>query len=165
MFGKIADWLIARSLKTPFIHLPGYMNRYWLLPYGWFGAKKGAMDFAARIHQILRSDDARAFHDHPWNYVTIILRNGYWEVRPVFDKSGLFVGETRKWYGPGSVLWRPAKSWHRLEIPSGSDAWTLFITGSWVQKWGFMVEPRYKVKHEDYEKSFKLDPIQGEESS
>lgn len=160
MFQKLADWLIERAMKTPFVHLPGYMNRYWLLPYG---NRKGALDFAARIHQILRSDDARAFHDHPWNYLTIVLRGGYTEVKPVFDKSGLFIGETRKWCGPGSILWRPAKSWHRLELPTGKDAWTLFITGSWQQKWGFMVEPRYKVRHEEYEHGFKLEPIPGEE--
>lgn len=163
MFNRIADWLIERSKRTPFIHLPGYMNRYWLLPYDWFGLlEKQRSIFAARIHQILRSDSDRAFHDHPWPYMTIVLRGGYTEVRPVFDGSGLYVGETRKWYGPGSILFRPARSWHRLEIPEGKDAWTLFVTGRYQQKWGFMVEPRYKVRHEDYDDSFKLGEIQGE---
>jgi hypothetical protein len=150
MFERIVDWLIARAMKTPFVHLEGYMNRYWLLPYGWFFKRKGLFDWAARIHQILRSDDDRAFHDHPWNYVTVVLRGGYWEVRPQYDSWGLYTGNTRVWYGPGSILFRPAKSWHRLEIPEGKDAWTLFITGTWVQKWGFMPNPKWKIRYEEY---------------
>lgn len=140
---KFVDWLIARAKRTPYFHLGGYMNRWWLLPYTWWRP-------AARIHEILRSDDDRAFHDHPWPYMTIILRGGYFEVRPTYDESGLFTGITRRWYGPGSVLFRRAKSWHRLEVPCGTIATTLFITGRMSQKWGFQTTPVPKLYHRDY---------------
>jgi hypothetical protein len=143
VFKRFADWIIARAMRTPYFHLPGYMNRYWLLPYG-------RQIIAARIHEILRSDDDRAFHDHPWPYLTIILRGGYWETKPVYDKSGLYTGKTRKWYGPGSILFRPAKSYHILELPTGQTAWTLFITGKWRQVWGFMPNPTIKIPHHIY---------------
>lgn len=149
IFKAIGDWLIARSLKTPFVHLPGYMNRYWLLPYGWLFKGKSMLDWAVRVHEILRSDED-TYHDHPWPYISVILRGGYFEVVPVFDKSGLYVGSKCKWYGPGSVLFRKAKSWHWLQVPGGETVWTLFITFNWQQKWGFMVQPSYKVRHENY---------------
>jgi len=120
-----------------------YMERYWLIPYNRLGP-------AARIHHILRSDNDRAFHDHPWPYVTIILRGGYWEVTPQYDSSGVYIREDRQWYGPGSVLMRRAKSWHRLELPEGQPAWTLFITGRRQQTWGFLTHPAAKVPHNHY---------------
>lgn len=139
----IADAIIRLAMKTPYRHLPNYMNRYWLIPYSRF-------PLAARVHQILRSDDDRAFHDHPWAYVTIILKGGYTEVRPIFDESGLFIGESREWRGAGSILYRPAKSWHRLEIAEGVDTWTLFITGRKVQQWGFLETPKHKIEWREF---------------
>lgn len=139
----IADRIIERSKRTPYRHLPGYMERFWLLPYGRLG-------IAARVHHILRSDDDRAFHDHPWTYLTIILKGGYVEVTPIFDGSGIYRGERRQWRGPGSVLLRRAKSWHRLEVPTGVDTWTLFMTGPKRQRWGFMANPANKVYWREY---------------
>lgn len=150
MFNKIADWLIERSKRTPFIHLPGYMNRWWLLPYGWLTKWKGRYDFAVRIHEILRSDSDRAYHDHPGPYLSVVLKVGYWEVTPKYDRSGLYVGESREWYGPGSIILRGAKSWHRLEIPEGQVAVTLFFTFGYKQKWGFMPNPVTKIRYEEY---------------
>ena len=48
----LVDRLIARAMRTPYFHLEGYLNRWWLLPYNRTG-------YAARIHQFLRSDDDR----------------------------------------------------------------------------------------------------------
>lgn len=134
---RFVDWLICCAQRTPYRHLPGYMERWWLIPYNRIG-------LAVRIHHILRSDDDRVFHDHPWNYLTIILRGGYTEVVPVFV-DGIYTGERRTWRGPGSILFRRAEHWHRLEVPPGESAWTLFITGRKRQQWGFLRDPEYKV--------------------
>lgn len=139
----LIDKLIERAMKTPYTHIKDYMERYWLVPYNkWLPS--------ARIHHILSSDDARAFHDHPWPYLTVILKGGYFEVRPQYDSSGLYIGETKKWHGPGSVLVRRSSSYHRLELPEGRTAWTLFITGRYRRKWGFLVQPAMKVPHTEY---------------
>lgn len=168
LFDRIANALIARAARTPYFHLDGYMHRWWLVPFikhgsqshqgtgpvGWnrpIAKLLQAVGVAARVHEILRSDNDRAFHDHPWNYLTVILRGGYFEVRPVFNASGIYQGEERTWHGPGAVLYRPANSWHRLEIPTGKTATTLFITTKYRQKWGFMPEPaRNKVAYDVY---------------
>jgi hypothetical protein len=143
LFQNLAHKLIEKAKQTPYTHLPNYMNRSWLLPYSKFRP-------SARIHHILRSDNDRALHDHPWPYVTVILRGGYFEIKPVYDRSGIYVGNSRKWYGPGSILFRRSCSWHRLELPEGKTAWTLFITGRYTRKWGFMPNPATKVEHTTY---------------
>jgi hypothetical protein len=165
---RIADWIIAKAKKTPYDHLTDYMLRYWLVPFPEAGSASSTgcykamwyrnpfvwlcqkLDVAARVHCILRSDDARAFHDHPWPYLTIILKGGYYEVRPMYDKSGLYLGDETKWHGPGSILFRPAKSWHRLVILEGQPAWTVFITGKYQQRWGFLPQPKTKISYRDY---------------
>lgn len=102
---------------------------------------------AVRVHEILRSDDAPHPHDHPWPYVAIILSGGYWETR--YNAAGEVID--KQWHGPGSVLYRPAGSWHRLDLVRGLPATTLFITGKYVGTWGFNVNG-VKVPHYEYEK-------------
>lgn len=143
LWNWFVDRLIALAKRTPYTPIPGYMDRFWLIPYSRYF-------LAIRIHHILRSDDDRAFHDHPWPYLTIILRGGYFEVKPFYDKSGLYKCDTRKWYGPGSILFRRSNSWHRLEVPEGQTAWTLFTTGRYMRKWGFMPNPAFKVPYTEY---------------
>lgn len=146
------DWLIHRAQRTPYYNLPGYMNRWWLVPYRAVIARPGGQtdgtgpvtgfrpiarllqrfDIAIRVHEILRSDEDRSPHDHPWPYLTIILKGGYSENR--YDSEGNFVSQ--RWHGPGSILYRPANSWHRLDL-DGASATTLFITGKKCQTWGF----------------------------
>lgn len=165
LFDRLATWLISRAQRTPYEHLPGYMDRWWLVPYR-NEVRSGSgpvtwrrpvakllqfFDIAVRVHVIKRSDSGRAFHDHPWPYLTILLRGGYWEVTPMFDASGLYQGERRVYFGPGSVLFRRAKSWHRLELPQHDTVTTLFITGPWRQKWGFLPQPASKVYFKEYD--------------
>lgn len=140
----LVEYLMRRATRTPYFHLHDYMNRWWLVPYVDNGThsdhgcgpvtwrrpiaklmqRKGV---AARVHEILRSDEAGVMHDHPWSYLTIILRGGYYEHTP----DGV------KWYGRGSVLWRPHGVRHRLELKDDQPATTLFITGTRQSHWGF----------------------------
>lgn len=36
----------------------------------------------AMLHHFLRGDTDEEFHDHPWNFIAIILRGGYFEFTP-----------------------------------------------------------------------------------
>jgi len=157
----ITNWLIRRAQRTPYVHLPGYMNRWWLVPYSDPSLGEGtglvswwrrpiartlqAFDIAVRVHEILRSGSARDPHDHPWWYLTIILKGGYMEAR--YNDDGYITDAD--WWEPGSILFRRAGSWHRLDLPEHTTAWTLFITGPYRQGWGFNVKGR-KVPHREY---------------
>lgn len=157
-FQRLGERLIERAKRTPYFHLEGYMERFWLWnayptqhtekPTLW--QRFMGLFPSARVHHILRSDDDRAYHDHPWPYVTIILSGGYWEWRPVYDKSGVFLWDGCEWHGPGTILFRPAKSWHRLEVSPGKTAWTLFITGRYQQGWGFLPITKTKVPYREF---------------
>lgn len=112
-----------------------YMRRWRFLP-DWLPG--------VRIHNILESDDDRALHDHPFSFVTIILKGGYWEYLADGSKT---------WHGPGSVLYRQAKTMHRIElrrdctVPPNEfhstcdgdllPAWTLVFRTRYFREWGF----------------------------
>lgn len=135
----LVDRLIAygRGKPHPVGHISDYMERFQLLKY-WRG--KGC---DVRLHHILRSDDDRALHDHPWAFVSIILRGFYTELRLTAPRI-----VTARTYTEGSILFRPARTYHRLILPRG-PVWTLVIVGPKVQEWGFMVRGR-KIHNEDY---------------
>lgn len=169
---RMRDPLIARATKTPYFHLVNdegdpYMLRYWLVPYTYKGSHSedgcGPVGFfqrplawmfqklgiAIRVHCIMRSDSDRAVHDHPWDFVTVLLDGAYYEHRPVYD-DGLYAGDSLTRYEAGSILFRRAADLHRLELPEGQMVWTLFITGPRKQSWGFVENLAYKKYYRDY---------------
>jgi hypothetical protein len=92
--------------------------------------------FGIRVHRIVSSDD-RVFHDHPWNFASLILRGGYNEVTPITPDG--VTGFVRR-YEAGSFRRMRASQWHYLTLTPGEEAWTLFITGRKRQSWGFLVD-------------------------
>lgn len=109
-----------------------YMHRYYL-----FLKDRKTFPFNLLLHTIVRSDDPY-YHDHPWDYTTIILKGGYWEHTPIFDdKSGKIIGDNRKWRGPGSIISRKSTDFHWLEM-GPAPAVTLFIPKKRCREWGFV---------------------------
>lgn len=106
-----------------------YLRRWWLIPRNSF--------FNIYLHQILRDDDDRALHDHPWVNISVLLSGGYWEIIP----------NKLIWRKAGSIVFRRAKQAHRLQLERNFDssgrvtgvkpAWSLFLTGPRIREWGF----------------------------
>lgn len=118
-----------------------YMHRYYL-----FLKNRKYFPFNITLHKIVRSDDP-IFHDHPWPYITIILKGGYWEHTPLFDKHGNKFAEFQAWRGPGSIIMRKAKEFHWLELDETvGPATTLFVMGPQQRDWGFLVGKNNKPK-------------------
>jgi len=90
------------------------------------------------IHKFLKSDPDDV-HDHPWPYATLILKGGYNEWIPEFDKDGKKIGEVCHWRGPGHFRISSANSYHRIEMVEGVTAWTMFMPGPQKREWGFLV--------------------------
>lgn len=67
---------------------------------------EGKSGRSVRIHHFYRSDDARHFHDHPWWFVTLVVRGGYTDVSEM--------GEDK--LRPGSVRYRSAPIRLRLTM-------------------------------------------------
>lgn len=86
-----------------------------------------------RLHHWLGSDDDRAFHDHPWRFVTCVLRGGYTDRSPGGDE----------YLRPGAIRYRPARHQHTV-VPDPDGAWTVIVTGPRVRTWGFWAAGKFK---------------------
>lgn len=106
-----------------------YLLRWYLIPRNrWFNIY---------LHQILRDDEDRALHDHPWVNLSIVLEGGYVEV--ALDGGDMI----SRWRPAGTIAARLPTSAHRLVLPKAEHTgearpcWSLFITGPNVREWGF----------------------------
>lgn len=146
----IGNYLIRRAARTPYSHLDGYMERYWLVPYASADAGEGCgpvsvwcrpiawafqrFGIALRIHHILREDWAPHHHDHPWHARSFILRGFYFEERTHNRWRRLH------FRGPGtsSTIWY--EQFHKITQVSIGGVWTLFVTREYQGGWGFLVD-------------------------
>ena len=110
-----------------------YLTRYYL-----FLKDRKWFPFNVFIHNFHKSDPDD-LHDHPWPFISIILKGGYWEHTP----KGKF------WRSAGSIKFARSTSLHRVELEPGVDTWTLFIPGPSVREWGFIDKGIWK-RHDQY---------------
>jgi hypothetical protein len=117
IFARNPDLVIGGSERP-------YMRRWYVIPSN--------PVFNIYLHEILRSDDGRALHDHPWLNLSIILDGSY--VEHSIAAGGINV-RTRRSKGD----WKLRLPWsaHRLELADGEACRTLFITGPRLRQWGF----------------------------
>lgn len=100
-----------------------------------------------RVHQFFSNADDRDVHDHPWWFITFVLRGGYTDMIPCkvcngdeggcpwcgHHEQGLAVGTNMR---PGTIRFRSANHRHRTMVnPTGCT--TLVITGPVSRRWGF----------------------------
>jgi hypothetical protein len=161
---KLLRWHVRQTeARQPDIRIPGdlsipaYMLRWWKIMRNAY--------FNTYLHNVLRSDEDAALHDHPWWNFSIVLEGGYFE--HTIAAGGV---HTKKWFGPGQMQfrWHGAGA-HRLELQRCSvadlpiseyvkmqarnpdivdivtfnqktierPAVTIFITGPVLRRWGF----------------------------
>lgn len=121
-------WFIGRN------DIGDYMHR-WIIqtPFG-----------TLRVHHILRSDEARAMHDHPWDFWTLLVSGGYYEVTPHpqgLEVRGLHTDESKpvevtRWWPRWSLRHVRAEQLHRLILVE--PVWTVVVSGPKRRAWGFM---------------------------
>ena len=141
MINKIIEW-IKRKCPSKLIQLDGldYLERYTIVwtPF-----------FKVYMHNILRSDLDRNLHNHPWHFLTILLKGSYKETLKIIKNQTSFKEKVQV-YGPGSTLFRPAHHYHRIEL--GEETVTsIVIAGPKFQDWGFLVDNKL-IPHKEYEK-------------
>jgi len=140
LYAAILFWSIISVIRHDCKVIKRDDGTPYLIRYRVFGCKW----FKIRVHHILQSD-YDCLHDHPWSFVSVILKGGYWEktTKRQFDASlcKWYDNIFKKWYGPGSILYRPAKWRHSLELPrcdSGvKSCWTFVIMFRRTREWGF----------------------------
>ena len=92
--------------------------------------------FSIKLHHILRNDHDRCEHDHPWNFIRIILWGGYVEE----------VNGKKRTCKP----WRPWAPWrvypvsgtfkHRVDTLVKGSSWSLILCGPRIRDWGFFTK-------------------------
>ena len=92
-----------------------WMNRYYVL----FRNRPKWFPFNILVHEMLADDHGEGIHNHLCPYITIILRDGYWET----TKNGKF------WRKPGYIGFRSANTFHRVDLKKDTKPMTVFITG------------------------------------
>ncbi len=123
LFERFADAIINKySVKKPYIigrNDNPYIHRWFIIPRNKF--------FNIYLHHILQSDVDFALHDHPSFNISIILRGRYVEIFKEY-KTIRYIGD---------VVFRRAKTAHRLKLSDHDDAWSLWISGPKYREWGF----------------------------
>lgn len=104
-----------------------YMER-WVLNFGRFGS--------IRLHHWFRSDDKRATHDHPSDFITLVLKGEYTDIHwPHTEDETLLLPEPMT---PGMIRRRKAEHRHIVDVhPPG--CWTLLYFFPERRNWGFWV--------------------------
>jgi hypothetical protein len=145
MLLKLLEQLGRKRIITDRLNNEPYLERYYI-----FLKDRTWFPFNAFIHKFLKGDPDDV-HDHPWPYATFILKGGYYEWVPVFNKDGIKTGEARHWRGPGHFRTCSPESYHRIELKPGVAAWTLFMPGPHKREWGFLVgkDPKIDWEHNE----------------
>ena len=81
---------------------------------------------AVRFHHLLADDPKRDLHDHPWDFISLLLTGGY--------REWTTDGAVEHW--APTVVCRRAEDPHRLELLDG-PMWTLISCGPFRRRWGF----------------------------
>lgn len=105
-----------------------YMKR-WVLDFGLF---------SIRLHKWISSDDDRAYHDHPWWFLTTVIYGSYVDISPLGEDN----------LHMGSIRFRHARHQHTVKIIT-PNTWTLLITGKPSRRWGFWVKGKL-IKRDKY---------------
>jgi len=137
------------------------MTRYYLSPKI-FGLR-------LVLHQFHRSDNDRHYHDHPWNFISWIIKGSYIEHFPV--PNGIYrvpanrnvkviygegVADIQQCHRRWDIIKRPKEWKHWVELlpePLGRrfvPCWTLVLFYGERREWGFWTKEGW-IKHDQYD--------------
>jgi len=114
-----------------------WMNVYYIL----FRKRPIWFPFNILIHELIDNDHGEGVHNHLFPYITIVIRDGYWET----------LSDGKHWRNPGFIGFRSANKLHRVDLKPGTKPLTLFIAGPYGLR---------KVPRASYGQKFPTQQIQ-----
>lgn len=108
-----------------------YLTRWRIISTPWFGVY---------LHAIHQDDGIRPLHDHPWDFIRIILWGSYVEQRP----NGRYV---RMRQGRWSAM--PALGLHAIRRLMRTPTWTLCLVGRRQRDWGYQTADGW-IPHKEF---------------
>jgi len=142
---QMREWAAGVMIRAPdYVIGPAenpYLRRWWIIPRN--------VGCNVYLHEILRSDDDRAGHDHPWHNTSYLIDGSYDEV--TYYSQTPWQQAYRFTRNAGESIVRNPQDTHRLIVPEGGRAVSLFVTGPKVRNWGFWCENGERwVRWEDF---------------
>lgn len=100
--------------------------------------------FAIYLHYIYKADEDKHDHDHPWNFLSIILEGWY------IDTANGLCHKTRKF---GSIKYNKAEYHHKLHNLGGKKnrCVTLVFAGPRKRDWGYVTKSGW-IENSEYRK-------------
>lgn len=115
--------------------------------------------FHLYMHKFHRSD-SDDLHDHPWDFISVVLWRGYIEEtfiksprlvntgyeninnapKALYSPLYKYITKRKKRIYPGQIIFRPATHAHRVELINNKPAYTLLINFGYVRQWGFFTK-------------------------
>jgi hypothetical protein len=104
--------------------------------------------FGVYLHRMTAPDPGIDLHDHPWPFVSLILRGGYVEERAESREAPRLAFYAEAWptkcrrgmemeWRAGSIHRLRADECHRIISLRRVPTWTLVLTGRRFRNWGF----------------------------
>ncbi len=130
--------LVCRVVIPSYPDRTPYLIRWKVsLPFG----------FAIYLHKILKSDVDRDMHDHPWNFLSILVWGSYVEETPNNNRR------LKQWF---NFHW--ATDSHRVELFKRDGVeipvYTIILRGKRVREWGYPTENGWIPWREYNQKKF-----------
>jgi hypothetical protein len=123
---------ITRSEGAP------YLERYYLGQlFGW----------TFYLHRFLAGDEGTHLHDHPWRLSLSLILSGWYRETRIKRITGRCVVTKGRALRPGWLNIIRGIDFHRIDLPDGREAWTLFAHGRRYKRWGFLRWRWYGFEH------------------
>lgn len=119
--GNGSPWRFLERFEVPNLDDPAetYLTRYRIVQTPWFGVY---------VHRFDGPDSRPTLHDHPWPFLSLVLRGGY--------------SERRRYGGPLVRIRRlnvkATTDLHYIDHLHRTPTWTLMVVGRRVRTWGYV---------------------------
>jgi hypothetical protein len=142
-------WAFMKRFDVPWLHDPSvtYLTRWRIVQTPWFGIY---------LHRIRTPDSDRWMHNHPFDFISIVLRGGYAEVVAGDAPNAVFGEQEVRVHDKWSVHRMDRMHFHEIKTVH-PNTWTLVLVGPRVQDWGFATDEGF-VPHAEYFEQLKVQP-------
>jgi hypothetical protein len=118
-------WAVMERVDAPDYDEPdeNYMTRWRVVSVPWFGLY---------VHRLNKPDPRPTLHDHPWPFLSLVLRGGYTEdvgIRPPGCDDCPVSGRRARSWRRGSIHRMRRTDAHAITELRRSPTWTLLLVG------------------------------------
>lgn len=116
-------WAFLRRCEIPCSDDRVYLTRWRIVQTPWM---------ALYLHRFTAPDPSWDLHDHPWRFVSVVVRGGYVEERLSLFRGSTYRRRVRWWNGMRT------HDAHAVVELLRYPTWTLVLTGARRRQWGFL---------------------------